>query len=32
MYEYYYTNDGEDKIKIEEWFDPSGNMFERKGK
>ena len=25
-------DDGEDKLKVEEWFDPSGNMIERKGK
>ena len=25
-------DDGVDTLKIEEWFDPSGNMTERKGK
>ena len=25
-------DDGVDTLKIEEWFDPSGNMIERKGK
>ncbi len=25
-------DDGEDKLKVEEWFDSTGNMFERKGR
>tara|TARA_B100000780_G_scaffold98732_1_gene68918 strand:- start:800 stop:1141 length:342 start_codon:yes stop_codon:yes gene_type:complete len=25
-------DDGEDRLKVEEWFDDSGNMIKRKGK
>ena len=32
MCKHHCLDDGEDKLKVEEWFDSSGNMFERKGK